>query len=92
MAIERVTVGQMVRVSATFKVGAALTNPTLVMVTLKDPAGALTTPATTNDGTGLYHVDVTPAATGRHVVRFAGTGACVAAAEVEFNATSEVVG
>lgn len=92
MAIERVTVGQMVRVAATFTVGATLTNPTTMTVTVKDPAGVLTTPAATNDGTGLYHVDVTPAATGRYVVRFAGTGACVAAAEVEFNAMSEVVG
>lgn len=91
VAIVRVVPGQLVRVSASFKVGVTLTNPTTVAVTLKDPVGVLTTPAATNDGTGLYHVDVTPATVGRYVVRFVGTGACVAAEEIEFNASSEVV-
>lgn len=91
MAVTTWPVGQPVRVSATFKVGAALTNPTTVVVTVKLPDSSTTTPGATNDGTGLYHVDVTPAAKGRHVVRFVGTGACVAAEELEFNARSEVV-
>lgn len=91
VAISSITVGQPWRVTATFKVGSVLTSPTAVTVTVKDPAGALTTPAATNDSVGVYHVDVTPASKGRHVVRFVGSGACVAAAEHQFNAESEVV-
>jgi hypothetical protein len=89
MAINSYTVGQPVRVSATFKVGSSPTNPTAVTVSVKDPAGTVTTPSATNDGTGLYHVDVTPATKGRYAYRFAGSGACVAAAEGEFNAHTE---
>ena len=37
------------------------------------------------------HADVTPAKKGRHVVRWIGTGACIAACETQFNAESEVV-
>jgi hypothetical protein len=89
MAINAYAVGQLVRVTATFKVGAALTNPSSVAVSVKDPDGVVTTPAATNDGTGVYHVDITPVKKGRHAYRFAGAGACVAAAEGEFNARTE---
>lgn len=89
MAIATYTVGQPVRITATFKVGSTLTNPTTVTVQVKDPDGAITTPAATNDSTGVYHVDITPAKKGRYAYRVAGTGACIAAAEGEFNARTE---
>jgi hypothetical protein len=91
MAITSYTVGQLVRASATFKVGAAPTDPTSVTATHKDPNGVLTSLTVVNDGTGLRHADLTPATKGRHVVRWVGTGACVAACETQFNAESEVV-
>ena len=91
MPINSYTVGQLVRASAQFRVGSTLTDPTSVTATHKDPNGVLTSLSVTNDGTGLRHADVTPATKGRHVVRWVGTGACVAACETQFNAESEVV-
>ena len=72
MAINSYTVGQLVRASAQFRVGATLTDPTSVTATHKDPNGVLTSLSVTNDGTGLRHADVTPATKGRHVVRWVG--------------------
>ena len=89
MPINVYTVGQLVRLTATFKVGATLTNPTTVTASLKDPDGVVTTPGTSNPSTGVYTIDVTPTKKGRYAYRFAGAGACVAAAEGEFNARSE---
>ena len=83
--------GAALRASAQFRVGRTLTDPTSVTATHKDPNGVLTSLSVTNDGTGLRHADVTPATKGRHVVRWVGTGACVAACETQFNAESEVV-
>jgi hypothetical protein len=91
MAIQQCAVGQLVRVTATFTVGSTPTNPGTVTATVKDPTGALTNPSATNGGTGIYTVDVTPAMKGRYVVRLVGTSPVVAAAEVQFNAYSEVV-
>jgi hypothetical protein len=89
MAIATYTVGQPVRITATFKVGSTLTNPTSVTVSVKDPDGVVSNPSATNDSTGIYHVDITPAKKGRYAYRVAGTGACIAAAEGEFNARTE---
>jgi hypothetical protein len=91
MPINSYPVGQLVRASAAFRVGAVLTNPSTVTATHKDPDGVLTTLTAVNDSTGNYHADVTLAKKGRHVVRWVGTGACVAACETQFNAESEVV-
>ena len=89
MAINSYPVGQLVRLTATFKVGATLTNPTTVTASLKDPDAVVTNPGTSNPSTGVFTADVTPTKKGRHAYRFVGTGACVAACEGEFNARSE---
>ena len=91
MPINSYTVGQLVRATAAFRVGSTLTNPSTVTATHKDPNGVLSNLTVVNDSTGNYHADVTPATKGRHVVRWVGTGACVAACETQFNAESEVV-
>jgi hypothetical protein len=68
-------VGDLVRLSAEFRIGSTLTNPTSVVVTLKDPDGTTTSPSAVNDGTGLYYADVTLNKPGVWHYRFQGTGA-----------------
>jgi hypothetical protein len=91
VAVNTYAVGQQIRVTATFKVGSTPTNPTTVTASVKDPAGTVTAVGTANPSTGVYTIDVALSSKGRWVYRFAGTGACVAAAEGEVNAVSEVV-
>jgi hypothetical protein len=68
-------IGDLVRLSVEFRIGATLTNPSAVTLQVKNPLGAVTTPAVVNDSTGKYHGDVTLDKAGTWTYRFAGTGA-----------------
>ncbi len=75
-------VGDGVRFTATFKdLSKQLANPTAVTCQVKDPSGTVTTPSPTQVSTGVYRVDVTFNASGIWYIRFAGTGAVIAAVE-----------
>jgi hypothetical protein len=79
--------GALVQLTGTFKnAGGALTDPTAVTCTVRDPAGTITTPAVTHASTGVYtaNVDLTSAAPGLWWYRFAGTGTLQAAEELTF--------
>lgn len=54
-----------------------LADPSSVSLTVKDPAGADTTPSITNDGTGLRSAIVTGNAEGTWHWRWVGTGGTV---------------
>ena len=86
MSMSTYTIGDLVRVSATFTVANVATDPTTVACEVIDPLGVTTTPAVTKDSTGNYHadVDLTAAYHGVWVYRFSGTGACQAAMQAEF--------
>lgn len=84
------TLGQMVRLTATFAVSGANTDPTTVTFKVRAPSGTITTYLYGTDSqlvksaTGVYYVDYTTAAEGIHAWRMAGTGTCVAAEEQRF--------
>jgi hypothetical protein len=76
--------GSLVQLTGTFKnAGGTLTNPTAVVCTVRDPAGAVTTPAPSSSSTGIWtaNVDLTGAVAGVWFVRWAGTGAVQASEE-----------
>lgn len=77
-------VGDLVRVKGTFKVSDTLTNPTAVTLKVKKPDGTVSTVATTNASTGVYHADVSIDQAGTWRYRFAGTGDAQAAGESVF--------
>ena len=85
MAVNEYYVGQLVHVTAVFTLSGTATDPSAVVVSVKDPNGTMTTPTATKDSTGNYHVDVSAIVAGRYFVRFAGTGVVQAAAEQEFD-------
>lgn len=76
--------GDLVRLRAEFKndVG-TLTNPTAVVLRLRDPAGVVSTPAATASSTGVYTYDLSLTQEGTWIYRFEGTGAVQAAEEGE---------
>lgn len=88
MAPNRYVVGQMVRFTATFSLNGTPTNTT-VAVSVKNPNGTVTAPTATSGGTGVYYVDQVLDVKGRWAVRFAGSGAVVAAVEGQVNAETE---
>jgi hypothetical protein len=74
--------GSEVRFTATFTTLAGVAvDPTAVVLTLHDPAGAVTTPTATKDSTGVYHYDKTLDQSGPWFYRWEGTGAAVVASE-----------
>ena len=76
--------GDLVRLRAEFKNAAGtLTNPTAVVLRVKDPAGAVTTPVTTTGAAGVYEHDLSLTLEGTWIYRFEGTGAVQAAEEGE---------
>jgi hypothetical protein len=76
--------GDGIRATCTFKdILGVIASPTAVAVKIKDPAGTVTTPAATNDATGVYHVDLTLNVEGKWHIRFEGTGTVIAAQEVQ---------
>lgn len=64
----------------------ALTDPTTVTCTVRDPAGVVTTPAVTHVSTGVYTatLDLTSATPGLWWYRFQGVGTLQAAEEATF--------
>lgn len=60
------------------------TNPTTVVLELRDPLGVVTTPGVSNSSAGVYKSLVTPDTPGIWVARWKGTGAVVASTESRF--------
>jgi hypothetical protein len=80
------TIGQLVHLSVAFKVGATLTDPTTIVLTIKDPAGAITTPTVpAKDSTGNYHYDLSVTLAGTYWYTWAGTGTCQASTQNAFD-------
>lgn len=59
------------------------TDPTTVVLTIQAPDGTTTTPATVNDGTGLYHYDLGLTLSGIYRFKWVGTGSVAATQEGE---------
>ena len=76
---------QLVRLTAAFAVSGVATDPTAVIVTVRDPSGTLTTPAAVKDSVGNYHYDLNATLAGVYIYGFAGTGACQAAQQATLN-------
>ena len=81
-------VGDQIRVTATFTNSTSTTtDPTAITCKHKDPGGTITSLVYITDAEvvrstkGVFYTDVTLDETGTWYVRWAGTGACVAAAE-----------
>ena len=86
-------IGDTRRLTVTFtNLAGANTDPTGVTFTIKKPDGTITTYVYGTDSqlvksaVGIYYVDYSIALAGRHVYRFAGTGAIVAAENGEIYA------
>lgn len=83
--------GNGVRLNGVFAIQGADTDPTTTTFKIERPGGAVTTlvygvdAALAKDSVGHYHVDYAPATVGVYAYRFQGVGACVAAAEAEFD-------
>ncbi len=82
------TIGQMVRVTATFNDSSGMeTNPTSVVAKYRSPNGAVTSLVygtdadVVRDSTGIYHIDLLLNAEGVWHYRVEGTGTVTAAAE-----------
>lgn len=79
--------GDLIRVTAKFKVGTVLTDPTTVKVKVKNPAGTITTKTyltdaeVVKDSAGIYHYDITLNASGSWWYRWESTGAAAGARE-----------
>lgn len=85
-------VGDQVKLTATFtNASAVAADPTAVTVKTKTPAGVTTTYTygvdneVVKSATGIYYILLTLATAGLWYVRFAGTGAIVAAAETSID-------
>jgi hypothetical protein len=82
--------GDQVRLSLTTQVGGAATDPTLLKLLIKDPAGALTTLTygvdvlIVKDSVGHYRYDLTLPQSGVWAYRWEATGAVVGAEERTF--------
>ena len=79
------TIGQMVHLTAAFKVSGTLTDPTTTTLTLKDAAGVITTPAPVHDSTGNFHYDFLTVLAGTHWYTWVGSGACAASGQATFD-------
>jgi hypothetical protein len=82
VTINAYRLGSLVTLTGRFYSDAAKTipaDPTTVVLTIRDPAGAITTPAVTNAGVGIRTYAWTPVLRGMHDVRWVGTGAIVSA-------------
>ena len=85
-----ITIGDLVRVSATFTVSGTATDPATVTLKVRDPSGTTTTytygaATVTKDSTGAYHRDVSATTAGRWLYRWEGTGTAQAAEEAAFD-------
>lgn len=68
------TLGNIVTISTTTKVGGVLTNATSMSLLIKDPTGTTTTVTPSNPSTGNYSYDLTVNYVGLYQYRFVGTG------------------
>ena len=90
-------VGDLVRVSATFIVAGALTDPTIVRCKYKNPAGTTTTwvyltdNQVVKDGTGQFRADIDVSSAGTWNFRWEGTGVAQGAAQGSFEVTAATV-
>lgn len=82
------TIGNIIRIDATFKNNGVLVNPTTVTGRIKTPSGVYSTftvdDALIQSSTGIYYFTYQPTEEGRHEYRITGTGANVSAAEGHF--------
>lgn len=91
-------IGDLRVLSAQFRVGTTLTDPSALTFEMLEPDGVKTTytqgvdAELVKDGTGQFHVDWTIAKAGRHFIRWAGTGAAQEANEGEFYALPKGTG
>lgn len=90
--INEFDIGDAVRCSAEFRnLAGALTDPTTVSVSVKTPAGVITTKVYGTDAeviresAGKFYIDVDATAAGVWFYRFFSTGTGKAAAERQFN-------
>ena len=79
------TIAQLVHLTAAFTVSGVATDPTTTTLTIKDPAGVVTTPAPVRDSTGNFHYDFLATLAGTHWYTFVGTGTCAGAGQAVFN-------
>lgn len=78
-------IGQLRRLKCTFyDLNGDPTNPTTVVVTIREPDGTLLTPTPVSEGSGVYRTDFAIAKPGRHVVNWEGDGVVETVAETEF--------
>lgn len=86
--------GDLIRLSADFFTGGALTDPTTVKVIWKTPAGVSTTwTYPTNfelvkDAVGQFHADISVTAGGSWYFRWEGTGTAQGANQASFTVTT----
>ena len=90
-------ISQLVRISATFTVGGAATDPTTVTLRIKDPSGNKTVytyalAEITKDSAGVFHKDITVDEAGCWYYRWEGTGTVQAVDEDYFYVRSRQVG
>lgn len=81
----KIDIGDQVTLTGTFTTAAgALTDPSAVTCTVRQPDGTNATPATTRQSLGVFTATFAPTQSGEHWYRFAGTGAAVGAEERAF--------
>lgn len=85
----RYTKGEEVRLTGTFTVGGVPTDPNARTLTLRDPEGNVTTPATQKATTGVYFADVVVSIEGLYHYRFEGTTPALGAAEGKLEVRSD---
>lgn len=82
MTVNAYRLGSMVTLTGRFFSDAAKTTPAdpdTVVLSIRDPAGTITTPTATSSATGIWTYSWTPTLRGMHDVRWVGTGAVVSA-------------
>ena len=89
----RYYIRQAVRETVTFTVGGVATDPTTVVMTVKEPDNTETVytyalSQITKDSTGVYHKDISTDQVGWHFWEMYGTGACEAATQGSFEIVS----
>ena len=82
-------IGDRVRATATFSIQGTPTNGT-VAARVKDPAGTITSPATTSGGTGVYYIDIDLNKAGAWHVEFVSTATVIAAVRDRITVRSNV--
>ena len=89
MAVNTYDKGDAVRLKGTFTVSSVNTDPTTIILKVKDSDGTISTytyagGTITRSATGIYYKDVTVSNDGLWYYRFEGTGAVIAAGEGSF--------